>query len=235
MKTSNLFLKKQKLNNPLPVLLQILDLYLAGINHRISETYVAYPHTSSKLSLEVAVPKKEKKKKEETTEEVVPKEASELLKGKAQELLNTAAEARKKSISLSQVQYAGELSAQLLELAESMEKLFKTAQACLSNSANDSICNKLVKKMLEKEEFWDKAKAGEGGNFNIKIRFDIYIYIDHFQFPFGVVFPSLSSLHFTSLPFTSLHFPSLPFPSLHFTSPHLTSPHFTSLHFTSLS
>lgn len=177
MKTSNLFLKKQKLNNPLPVLLQILDLYLAWINHRISETYVAYPHTSSKLSLEVAVPKKEKKKKEETTEEVVPKEASELLKGKAQELLNTAAEARKKSISLSQVQYAGELSAQLLELAESMEKLFKTAQACLSNSANDSICNKLVKKMLEKEEFWDKAKAGEGGNFNIKIRFDIYIYI----------------------------------------------------------
>lgn len=91
---------------------------------------------------------------------MVPKEPQELLKDRAQEILNTAALARKQSINLSTIPYAVELSEQLLVFAEGMEKLFKTISSALQKGANEEVCEDFLEKLVEKDEFWTKAKAG---------------------------------------------------------------------------
>lgn len=109
---------------------------------------------------EVAVTKKKKTTTEEKAQEVVPKTPYDMVADKNPELLNTAATARKHAINLNGLDYAGELSKQLLDLAVSMENLFKVCQEKLKKEKDEKVFKKLLKEMHEKDAFWEKAKAG---------------------------------------------------------------------------
>ena len=68
-------------------------------------------------------PKKPKDDKQQV-EEVVPKTEKDLAQEKLQDLLSGAEKARTNSLKLSGIQYAKELSGQLLKHAEDLEKMF---------------------------------------------------------------------------------------------------------------
>lgn len=106
-------------------------------------------------------PKKPKPEEEPKSEEVVPKTSLDLLKETLPKLLSYAATARTQSISLSNVEYASELSQQLLKHAESMEQLFKRVQKATDNPVDDDkILTGLLDQVRSNEAFHEKAKAG---------------------------------------------------------------------------
>ena len=128
----------------------------------------------------------------------------ELLKDRCQEILNTAALARKQSINLSTIPYAVELSKQLLSFADGMEKLFKNISIALQNGATEKACEGFLKKLVEKDEFWTKAKAGfHGGILNTKHKMN---YCSHP--PISGILKSLKSYfnHFSTFPEPNIRF-----------------------------
>lgn len=83
-----------------------------------------------------AAPKK-KAKKEEKSEVVEPKTMLEKASDLMHDILAESTTARKKSMALGAVNYAGELSAQLMKYAQSMEKHYKVLQRATANKVED--------------------------------------------------------------------------------------------------
>lgn len=108
----------------------------------------------------VAPVKKKQRKEEEEAEEVKPQtwqsKASETLP----ELLQDAAKARTSAIKLDTVEYAGELSKQLLEHAATLEKYYQKLRQSLDQKKEDKVLKALLKEIDEASAFSAKAQAG---------------------------------------------------------------------------
>jgi recombinational DNA repair protein (RecF pathway) len=63
------------------------------------------------------------------------------------------------SIKLANMEYASELSAQLLEHAQQLEKLYQDLSKAITDNADDKSLRKLVSKSLKLEEFGIKAQV----------------------------------------------------------------------------
>lgn len=118
-----------------------------------------------------AAPKKKakgEKEKEEQATKVVPKTLLEQASDLMTSVLAEATTARRKSMSLGAVNYAGELSTQLLEHAQKMEKHYKTLQtAVAANLDNDDFFKRIFKKVDADRQFFLTAEAGVGSWKNI--------------------------------------------------------------------
>ncbi len=107
----------------------------------------------------VAAPKK-KVKKEEKAEVLEPKTCLEKATDLMQDILAESTTARKKSMSLGAVNYAGELSAQLMKFAESMEKHYKVLQKATANKVDDEgFLTKCFDKVEEERAWFKQAEA----------------------------------------------------------------------------
>ena len=77
-------------------------------------------------------------------------------------LLKEAADARTASIKLHGMEYAKELSGQLLAHAKSLEGLYQEMAKAVTEQAEDSKLKKLVKKMNDLDLFGRKAQVPTG-------------------------------------------------------------------------
>ena len=107
-----------------------------------------------------AVPKKKKEKKEESSEPALPKTNPQKAEDLMVEILAESVAARRKSMGLGAVNYAGELSAQLLAHAEKLEKHYKTLQQAVSTRVDDDgFYAKAFKKVEELRHWYKTAEA----------------------------------------------------------------------------
>lgn len=89
-----------------------------------------------------------------------PKTYLDKVQGKLPEFLKSAGQSRTSSISISGLEYAGELSKSLLEHAEKMEAYYKKAKAALdSKETSEKVYKKLFSGMENLEKDNDKLKA----------------------------------------------------------------------------
>ena len=131
-------------------------------------------------SLEVQAQPKKKKAKEESakkSETVQPETTQDKANAALPLILKDASDSRTASIKLSNMEYAGELSKQLLEHAQKLEKLYsKLSQDVAGND------EKLLKKYLQEAsalgEFGSKAQArfDEEKYTHIHMRNHLYMY-----------------------------------------------------------
>ena len=112
-----------------------------------------------------AAPKKRKKEDEEETKskEVIP----ETWHGKCQaalpQMLKDAADARTASIKLTGMEYAGELSKQLLGHAQKLEGLYsKLNQDLASDGSTEKMFKRHMTSLQELSVFGTKAQVGLG-------------------------------------------------------------------------
>lgn len=104
-----------------------------------------------------AAPKKAARRREET-EKAEPATPYDAAVAKVAEMLRTASTAREKAITLTGVQYAGDLSFKLLSFSEDMETCFKK----LKQAVTTKDMAKVAEYMAEVdglEKWWEKAKA----------------------------------------------------------------------------
>ena len=106
-----------------------------------------------------AAPKRKPKPSDQNSEEVRPKTAEELARERQPELLKLAATCRTHSIELSAVEYASELSNQLLSHAGDLETCFKDVQKALDEGAEEEGLNTILEKANRLEAVVEKAKA----------------------------------------------------------------------------
>lgn len=111
------------------------------------------------LSQVAALPKKKAIKDKDKSEPVEPKGFNELAADRMEKSLGLAAKARTQSISLEGVQYAGELSKQLLDHATKLEGHFKKLKEAVSTENTKKI-SLLLREAAALDEFGEKAKAG---------------------------------------------------------------------------
>lgn len=140
------------------------------------KTYGPMDHMSglsNRVCVRAQVGTNPKPKKRETevpkSEELVPKSQLELLRETLPKLLSYSATSRTQSISLSNVEYAAELSKQLLSHAESVEELFKKVQKTVDSGAEDKVLGALLEEVKVKEAFQEKAKAGSANMGTLKL------------------------------------------------------------------
>ena len=77
------------------------------------------------------------------------------------DMLAESTQARKKSMTLGSVAYAGELSAQLLDHAECLEKNYKQLQTALANNVEDRTFYQKVFRAVDRKSAWySSAEAG---------------------------------------------------------------------------
>ena len=107
----------------------------------------------------MAAPKKKPKPEKPVAEDATPQTLEEKVKTCMGELLPLAATARTQSIKLSSVEYAGELSGQLLEHAKALESLFKKFQTTLDAKGDEKAFKGLFKHMETLKSFGEKSKA----------------------------------------------------------------------------
>jgi hypothetical protein len=108
-----------------------------------------------------AAPKKKAKKETEGSEPAKPKTPAENAVDLMAALLADSTAARKKSMSLGAVNYAGELSSQLLAYAEKMEKFYKTLQqATTSKVTDDAFYTKCFTKIEKERQWFEQASVG---------------------------------------------------------------------------
>lgn len=106
-----------------------------------------------------AVPKAKAKPKETEGAEVArPKTIEERAVDLVAELLSESSAARKKSMSLGSVNYAGELSAQLLKHAETLEKHYKVLQKATKEKKENESFYKTIFKKIEQDRKWYSAQ-----------------------------------------------------------------------------
>ncbi|CAK9069956.1 unnamed protein product [Durusdinium trenchii] len=110
-----------------------------------------------------AAPVKSKKKEKEKnkSEEVVPKTLEETAKDEMAEILKVAASSRTKSMELSNIQYAAELSKQLLDYAVSLEEIYKDLRKAVEDKSEANM-QKTLDLVQKKKAFGEKAKAAAG-------------------------------------------------------------------------
>eukprot|EP00435_Cladocopium_sp_Y103_P061734 s3038_g23.t1 len=105
---------------------------------------------------QVAAPKKKPKEKAEKVEATSAKgEAVERL----ETLLKDSAAARTSSITLQAVEYAAELSRQLLQHAETLENFYQEVKQAVAQDEDEDFFKRLMDKIKEKEAFGLKAQA----------------------------------------------------------------------------
>lgn len=114
----------------------------------------------SSLSGQVAAPNKAPKK--EKTEKVEPSSFKGQAVQRLPTLLQDAATARTHSIKLADMQYAGELSKQLLDHAEKLEALYKDMQKNIANDADEKTFKALMIRARDRQIFGEKAEATPG-------------------------------------------------------------------------
>ena len=108
-----------------------------------------------------AAPKKKAKKDTEGSEAAKPKTPAENAVELMAAILADSTAARKKSMSLGAVNYAGELSSQLLTYAEKMEKYYKTLQQATTGKVTDESFYSRCFSKIEKERSWfEQASVG---------------------------------------------------------------------------
>ena len=104
-------------------------------------------------------PKKPKTEEAGASEEVVPETWVQKATNHLPELLKKSAEARTSSIKLSNMEYAKELSSQLLNHAKGLEKLYSNLSKALTNGANDKTLRIFLGQASKMEDFGNKAQA----------------------------------------------------------------------------
>ena len=110
-----------------------------------------------------AAPKKTPKPKDkDESKPAEPKSQVELATDLMSSILAESTAARKKSMSLGAVNYAGELASQLLAYAEKMEKYYKTLQQATTAGVTDTGFYEKVFAKVEKDRAWF-ANASVGG------------------------------------------------------------------------
>ena len=99
-------------------------------------------------------------KGKEGSELAKPKTPAELAQDLMADILAESTAARKKSMSLGAVNYAGELSAQLLNHAEKLEKDYKTLQKAVSgNVMTDDFYQKCFAQISKRRSWYATAEA----------------------------------------------------------------------------
>ena len=104
--------------------------------------------------VQAAPKKKAKRATAETSEEAKPKTQAEVAADLMAAILAESTAARKKSMNLGSVNYAGELASQLLTYAEKMEKYYKTLQQATSQQVTDETFYESCFKKIEKDRKW---------------------------------------------------------------------------------
>ena len=127
--------------------------------------HILWPQsTINPLAAQVQAPKKKAKKpkaeEEKGSEEVVPETWTQKATSQLGELLQRSSSARTASIKLANMEYASELSKQLLQHAQQLEKLYQDLSKAITEHADEKTLRKLVSKSLKLEEFGIKAQAG---------------------------------------------------------------------------
>lgn len=117
----------------------------------------------------VAAAPKKKAKKDEKAETVKPKTTLEKAIDLQADILAESTSARKKSMSLGAVNYAGELAAGLLRHAVSMEKHYKLLQKATSNKLDDDTFFEKIFKKVEEERAWFKQAEARNTRKNTKL------------------------------------------------------------------
>ena len=79
-------------------------------------------------------------------------------------LLKDAADARTASIKLQTMEYAQELSGQLLGHAKKLEDLYQQLSTAISQQAEDKKLKSLLKKATELEAFWSQSSGACWGS-----------------------------------------------------------------------
>ena len=118
---------------------------------------------SSIFLLQVKAPPKKKRKTEEEEEkskEVVPETYTQKLQGVLQDMLKQGSDARMASIKLTNMEYAGELSNQLLGHAKKLEDLYKLSSDAIKSGADEPTLKKHLKTFSTLNEFVSNAQAG---------------------------------------------------------------------------
>lgn len=111
----------------------------------------------------VAAPKKKAKKEEEKSKEVQPKTLPQKACDLMADILSDSTKARKKSMSLGAVNYAGELSNQLLDFAKKMERSYKTLQKATNNNVDkEDFYLKIFAEVAKQREWFVQAEAWLG-------------------------------------------------------------------------
>ena len=91
---------------------------------------------------------------------MVPETWAQKLQGVLQDMLKQGSDARMASIKLTNMEYAGELSSQLLDHAKKLEELYKSASDAIKSGADDSTFKKHMKTFSTLNEFVSNAQAG---------------------------------------------------------------------------
>jgi len=130
-------------------------------NHIIKTVMVINVHAKTLHQVQAA-PKKKTKKEEDKAEEMKPQSWESKASDSLGELLANAAKARTMSIKLNSVEYAGELSKQLLEHASLLEKYYQELNEALQKKLGDGVLKKLLTKIDDVEAFASKAQAVGG-------------------------------------------------------------------------
>ena len=122
------------------------------------------PHIYPNVFLQAqAAPKKRPKpKEEEKSETVEPQTWLQKATASLPELLKNAADARTSSIKLHDMEYAKELSDQLLNHAKKLESLYQDMSKAVTNNPDEKTLKQLCQKAAEKEAFGTKAQAHSG-------------------------------------------------------------------------
>ena len=104
-------------------------------------------------------PKKPKTEEGGPSEEVVPETWVQKATNQLPELLKKSSEARMSSIKLSNMEYAKELSSQLLNHAKGLEKLYSDLSKALTDGVNDKTLRVFLTEISKMEEFGNNAQA----------------------------------------------------------------------------
>ena len=100
-----------------------------------------------------------KKKPKEKVEKVEATSAKGEAAHRLETLLKDSAAARTSSITLQSVEYAAELSRQLLQHAEALESFYQEVKQAVEKDEDESFFKRLMVKIKEKEAFGAKAQA----------------------------------------------------------------------------
>lgn len=104
--------------------------------------------------VQAAPKRKPAPKPAEGSEEVKPKTQQELAADLMAAILAESTQARKKSMNLGAVNYAGELASQLLQYAVKMEKYYKTLQQAITSQVQEEDFFTKCFTKIEKERDW---------------------------------------------------------------------------------
>lgn len=130
-------------------------------------------------SLEVQAQPKKKKAKEESAEKsepVQPETTQEKANAALPLILKDASDARTASIKLTNMEYAGELSKQLLDHAQKLEKLYSKLSQELEGK-DEKLLRKRLQEVSALGEFGSKAQARfDGEKTYIHISEHVYMY-----------------------------------------------------------